>query len=927
MNRLRVLLSAVTVICIFALINSCKKDPSLPTLTTSAVTNITVNSGTSGGSVTSDGGADVTARGVCWGTSTNPTITGSHTSDGSGTGSFTSTLADLNPNTLYYVRAYATNKAGTAYGNEVTATTSTIVTPTLSTVEVTSITMTTAVSGGNITSDGNAAVTARGVCWATTANPTITNSKTTDGAGTGTFASNLSALLPGTTYYVRAYATNSAGTSYGTQVSFITTAQAVPTLTTAEISAVTVTSAVSGGNITSDGGASVTARGICWATTANPTIANSKTTNGEGTGVYTSSMTSLVPGTLYHVRAYATNSVGTAYGNDLSFTATAVVVPTLTTTGVTSVTLTTAVSGGNVTADGGGSVTAKGVCWATAVNPTIANAKTTDGTGTGAFMSNITILIPGTTYYVRAYATNSAGTAYGNEISFTTTAVVLPTVTTTGATSITQTTAASGGSVTADGGGSVTARGVCWSTTLNPTITDSKTTNGSGTGTFTSALASLVPGTVYHIRAYATNSAGTAYGDNVTFTTNPVLVPTLTTKAASSITLTSAVSGGNITADGGGTVTARGVCWSLSANPTITDPKTTDGSGTGDFTSALTPLTSGTTYHVRAYATNGAGTAYGNDVTFTTTAVAYATLTTAAVTSITLNTASSGGDVTADGGGTVTARGVCWSTSPSPTIAGSHTTNGAGLGTFVSNLTGLTSDGTRYYVRAYATNSAGTTYGNEVIFNTNMADNDGNTYKTVTIGSQVWMAENLRTTKYSTSPATDIPNVEDNTTWSTLATGAYAWYENNGLLKDEFGALYNWFAVNSGDLCPAGWHAPTDEEFNTMELHIGIPLADINFWGWRGVDQGSQLKNTSGWNAGQNGTNTTGFSGLPGGYRSAESGSFNDFGNLSYWWTNSTEEANPTTAWYRLLQGDHNDIYKAAVEKQAGKYVRCVKDL
>ncbi|MBQ7489410.1 MAG: hypothetical protein IJT51_02690 [Bacteroidales bacterium] len=231
------------------------------------------------------------------------------------------------------------------------------------------------------------------------------------------------------------------------------------------------------------------------------------------------------------------------------------------------------------------------------------------------FSYSATGLTSGTTYYVRAYATNSVGTAYGSEVSFTT--LALPTVTTTAASNIGTATATSGGNVTADGGATVTARGVCWSTSHNPTISNSKTTNGSGTGSFTSSLTGLTSGTTYYVRAYATNSVGTAYGSEISFTT--LSLPTVTTTAASNIGTATATSGGNVTADGGATVTARGVCWSTSHNPTTSNSKTTNGSGTGSFTSSLTGLTSGTTYYVRAYATNSVGTAYGNEVTFTTT--------------------------------------------------------------------------------------------------------------------------------------------------------------------------------------------------------------------------------------------------------------------------------------------------------------------
>jgi hypothetical protein len=585
----------------------------LPEVTTAPVLAITQTAATSGGSLTSDGGATVTARGVCWSTSPNPTTANSKTTDGMGTGSFTSSLAGLTPGTPYYVRAYATNSAGTAYGNEVSFTTSADM-ATVITMALSAITSTGANSGGNVTADGGAAVTARGVCWSTTLNPTTANSITTNGSGTGSFTSSLAGLIPGTPYYVRAYATNSVGTAYGNEVQFETSAT-TPAVTTAAATSITNNSATSGGSVTSDGGETVTFRGVCWSTSPNPTTANSKTTNGTGTGSFTSNLIGLIPGTPYYVRAYATNAIGTAYGNQVSFTTTAGT-PTVTTSAVTGITQTTATSGGNVTSDGGSSVTARGVCWSTSPNPTTANNKTTNGTGTGSFTSNLTGLTPGTPYYVRAYATNSQGTGYGNQVSFTTSAG-LPAVTTSAVSGITSTSATSGGNVTSDGGTTVTARGVCWSTSPNPTTANSKTTNGTGTGSFTSNLTGLTPGTPYYVRAYATNSQGTGYGNQVSFTTSAGL-PAVTTSAVSGITSTSATSGGNVTSDGGVDVTARGVCWSTSEQPTTDDPHTSNGSGEGTFASQLTGLTPGTLYYVCAYAVNSQGTSYGSDVSFTT---------------------------------------------------------------------------------------------------------------------------------------------------------------------------------------------------------------------------------------------------------------------------------------------------------------------
>lgn len=195
-----------------------------------------------------------------------------------------------------------------------------------------------------------------------------------------------------------------------------------PVITTTIISNITLNGASSGGNITSDGGADITSRGVVWSTSQNPTIAlTTKTVDGVGLGSFTSSISGLTPNTTYYVRAYATNSVGTSYGNEVSFTTASIQLPVLTTTAISNVGQTTSTSGGTISSDGGGAITARGVVWSTSQNPTVAlSTKTTDGSGTGAFTSNITGLTANTQYYVRAYATNSAGTSYGNEISFTT---------------------------------------------------------------------------------------------------------------------------------------------------------------------------------------------------------------------------------------------------------------------------------------------------------------------------------------------------------------------------------------------------------------------------------------------------------------------------------------------------------------------------
>ena len=498
-----------------------------PVVITNEVTNKTPTSATLNGNVVCPETENkITVKGFCWGTEPGLTTEGTHTNNGTEIGTYSFNLSNLTPNTTYYVRAYATNKLGTAYGEEISFTTleetNEIYPPTVTTAAVTEIGQTAVLSGGEVTSDGGADVTARGVCWSTSQNPTISDSHTTDDSGTGSYVSNLSNLTPNTKYYVRAYATNSAGTGYGEERSFTTLENVeLPTVTTTNVTNITETTATCGGNVISDGGADVTARGVCWSTSHNPTISDSHTTDASGTGSYVSNLSNLTPNTKYYVRAYATNSAGTSYGTQKSFTTLEnVEPPTVTTTNVTNITETTATCGGNVTSDGGADVTARGVCWSTSQNPTIDDNKTENGSGTGSYVSNLSNLTPNTKYYVRAYATNSAGTGYGNEVSFTTLEnVELPTLTTTNVTSITETTATCGGNVTSDGGATVTARGVCWSTSHNPTISDSHTTDASGTGSYVSNLSNLTPNTKYYVRAYATNSAGTGYGEERSFTT------------------------------------------------------------------------------------------------------------------------------------------------------------------------------------------------------------------------------------------------------------------------------------------------------------------------------------------------------------------------------------------------------------------------
>ena len=394
-------------------------------------------------------------------------------------------------------------------------------------------------------------------------------------------------------------------------------------------------------------------------------------------------------------------------------------------------------------------------------------------------------------------------------------------------------------------------------------------------------------------------------------------VPTISTTAVSAISQTTAESGGTITSDGGASITARGVCWSVNTSPTIADNKTTDGTGVGNFTSSLTGLTDNTPYYVRAYATNSAGTGYGSAQSFTTLVqLSVPTISTATVSAISETTAESGGTITSDGGASITARGVCWSMNISPTIADNKTTDGTGIGSFTSSLMGLIAD-TSYYVRAYATNSIGTGYGSAQSFTTmappgTVTDIDGNVYQTIKIGTQIWMAENLAVTHFRNGDT--IPNVPGGLDWFALNTAGYCEYNNSLDSAAIYGRLYNWYAAtDSRNIAPEGWHLPSHNEFQILLWHLG-------------TDGGGKLKEagTTHWSSPNTGaTNESGFTALPAGMCGSQ-GLYIGMPQQTWFWT-STEYLSARAYVLELGAYSAGSIF-TNLAKCSGLSIRCIKD-
>lgn len=413
----------------------------LPTVTSPVSSNPLITSAVLGGTVTSDGGAPITERGVVYSRTSandNPFIGGSGvtkvTSPGT-TGAFTVNVTGLAASTTYSFRAYAINSLGTSHTTEI-GTFSTSSAPTITSPTSANITASSATLGGNVTGGGGLAILQRGVVFSSTnTNPEIGGAGVTAFAatttGTGVFTVNVSGLLSGTLYRFKAYAINAVGTSY-TAVGTFTTLATLPTVTSPTITNLTSISVTLGANVTNAGGGTTTIleRGFVYAPTAvnsNPEVGGPgviKVAVAGTTGAYTANITGLTANTGYTFKAFARNSIGTAYGSPYAFFTT---FPPLTVTSPTAidVTATNATLGGTVVSDGATTATGRGVVFSqnAATPPVIGGAGVTQITATGTmgtFTVDATSLTPSTTYFFRAYAINNAGTSYSPLSSFTT---------------------------------------------------------------------------------------------------------------------------------------------------------------------------------------------------------------------------------------------------------------------------------------------------------------------------------------------------------------------------------------------------------------------------------------------------------------------------------------------------------------------------
>ena len=425
---------------------------------------------------------------------------------------------------------------------------------------------------------------------------------------------SLDSLENGTLYYIRCRAVNNINSLMSKTDTLRTLAYKLAEVRSDSISSVTVSSAKLHATLVNWGTDTLPQVGFCVATHADVSVADScilyPLSGTHDSTTFSVSLEKLTDNVTYYIRAFAKNNQGVSYGEELYFSTIEIVLPSVGGTNVSEISYTSALCKSNIISDGGSSVTSCGFCYSESSNPTIDDKQVLCSSKNLKF--TITDLSANTTYYVRSFATNCKGTSYGKETSFKTNAYSLPTVVTNSSvTNISYTTATCYGNITADGGQTITERGFCYSTAPYPTISDGKMVSGSGLGSYYSTFINLVAGTKYYVRAYAINSVGTNYGEQIEFTTTAYSLATVTTDKVVVLDLSAACQG-TISADGGSTVTERGICYSTQPNPTIANEKVVCNNGTGTFSCALSNLTQNTTYYFRAYAINSVGVSYGN---------------------------------------------------------------------------------------------------------------------------------------------------------------------------------------------------------------------------------------------------------------------------------------------------------------------------
>jgi len=594
---------------------------------------------------------------------------------------------------------------------------------------------------------------------------------------------------------------------------------------------------------------------------------------------------------------------------------------------------------GSVVSDGGEEVTERGFCYDTEEPVDTSNIKVEAGTGLGDFSAVITGLLPGQTYFMKAYAVNNNGIVYGEQKTFNTSAS-LPQLTISDAENVTSYTAEFDAEITDDGGAQIVQNGFCYikgTDALPDTINNNLQV--AVTDVFFGAIAeNLEPGTTYTVRAYAVNIAGINYSDTIRIKTPPVL-PDVVTIEYEEVTLNSSVLRGKVQYNGGTQILEYGFVWSTNSDPTIEDNIVSSNDGSEGFDETITGLEPGTDYYFKAYAKNSVGISYGDQLMFTTQS-GIALVKTYTVKNITATNATISGQVLDDGGAEILENGFYVSTDSANILSTTPEVVPISFDTLSIELTTL-EPGMEYFFVAFASNSQGTSYGNILKFRTDCKDcifgtmtgPGGKTYKTIKLGNQIWMAENLA---YLPNVAPYTEGSKEEPFYYVPNYKAYSVSEaKNTKEYQEYGVWYNWPAANKlQEVLDAneGWRLPSDDDWKKLEAFLGMTEEQQNGEELRGTNEGIKLKYCWDWESSEfRGTNETCFTALAvGGRATIEiAGSQVPIGEEfgAGWWSSTTRTGpTGTFAFWRGLFAPVPNIYRIDSELDFGLSVRLVKD-
>lgn len=893
MKKSEILFKILCFFCLFLSIISCKKDPpkTLAVISTSLITNITQTTATSGGNISSDGNSPVTTRGICWSNNENPTIADKKTIVGSGIGSFSSQVSELSPGLTYYVRAYATNGIGTAYGNSQTFSTSVLL-PSLKTIEPSEITKISANSGGIIISNGGSEIISKGVCWSTDSLPSIADSKTINGKGNENFTSVIISLDEGTVYYLRAYATNSAGTAYGDTKVFVTDynienlfgacsvrpeeLEKIPYISPSILEELSIAPMIDVKSL------NLSPRIFL----DFPTPGHQKSDDCSGWA------------TAYAFLSYIFKQVNGNQGyNKESLFSPSFVFAFRPNKNKSEMSILKAME----------VLKERGSCPIsiadTSINSFIFTPSSSDIKEASKYKLSSFYQVGKDIELIKKCI------AFGNPVVA---GIIVDPVT-----FIYK--YANNRKDPVDG----------YVFKKNIMNNDLRSHSICICGYDDSIRAFKI------INSWGTNWADGGYGwldydflvNNIRDQQgiNGIIVmlfvgfverPSVTTNNFTNIQTNSVTVNGQIKSDRGHSILEKGVVFSTHNSPTINDTKVACSSITTSYSVLLINLIPNTKYYAKAYAINSEGASYGKEISFTTLSVGTSPISAFIATPTTIIEGQSVQFTDQSANNPTSWSWDFGDGNKSSAQNPSHTYSNSGK--FTVKLTSANSFGSNTITKIdyIAVNST-----SGILFNPNLTygsltDIDGNVYKTIQIGNQVWMAENLRTTKLN--DGTSIANLINNFLWQSSTSPSYCWYNNDITNKSTYGALYNRYAVNTDKLCPVGWHVSTDNNWSIMVSLLGgddkavSKLKEVGSAHWTNQNEGS--------------TNSSGFTALPSGIRN-NTGVFSGLNTSSIWWCINPENY-AFSSWNRQMYFDNNSVekYGLTLFNQNGLSVRCVKD-